>query len=109
MFQIGELVMERFIACAKLKCLKFKLVNKMNMAEAIKAHPRQGTILVENKGETGILQVSGDGNCQFRSVGLMISGMDDDENQRKLRMISVAEYLKIDDEVLKRLSVSRAV
>ena len=50
----------------------------------------------------GILKVRGDGNCQFRSVGLMISGMDDDENQRKLRMISVAEYLKIDENVLKK-------
>ena len=94
--------MERFIACAKLKCLKFKLSYKMSIAEAIKAHPRRGTILVENKGKMVILKVTGDGNCQFRSVGLMISGMDDDENQRKLRMISVAEYLKIDEKVLKK-------
>ena len=43
MFQIGEITMERFIACAKLKCLKFMIAYKMNMAEAIKAHPRQGT------------------------------------------------------------------
>ena len=72
MFQIGELTMERFIACAKLKCLKFKLSYKMSMAEAIKAHPRRGTILVENKGKMGILKVRG--KCWTGDFGLTLTG-----------------------------------
>ena len=48
------------------------------------------------------MKVIGDGNCQFRSVGLLLSGMDCEINHRRLRALAVEEFKTFDDSELKR-------
>ena len=52
--------------------------------------------------EMKVVKVIGDGNCQFRSVGLLLSGMDCEINHRRLRALAVEEFKTFDDSELKR-------
>ena len=49
-----------------------------------------------------VLIVKPDGNCQLRSVGILLSGIDNDQNQTKLRALAVEEFKRIDETELKR-------
>ena len=93
--------MEKFLESAKAKCQKFKLRCHPNLAKSIGNLPGKGFIDT-SEGEMRILKVMPDGNCQFRSVGILLSGMDDDRNQSKLRALAVEEFKRIDDTELKR-------
>ena len=94
--------MQQFLNMAKDRCIKHKLVQKSNVVEAFKTFPRRGKIKVERKGEMEILRVLGDGNCQFRSLAIMMTGIDHEENQKKLRSLSVSEFLNVEEKDLKR-------
>ena len=48
-----------------------------------------------------ILRTLGDGNCQFRSIAILMTGADHEDNHKKLRSLSVSEFLNITEEELK--------
>ena len=93
--------MEKFLKSAKAKCLKFKLKCQTNLGKSIDHLPKSGFIDT-SEGEMKIIKVKADGNCQFRSVGILLTGMDNDKNQNKLRALAVEEFEKIDETELKR-------
>ena len=39
-----------------------------------------------------VLRTRGDGNCLFRSIGIAITGLDSNENQKKLRQLAVTTF-----------------
>ena len=49
-----------------------------------------------------VLKVIADGNCQFRSVALLLTGIDDNENHKVLREKAVEVLKKADEEYLRR-------
>ena len=93
--------MEKFLESAKAKCQKFKLRCQPNLAKSIGQLPERGFIYT-SEGEMKVLIVKPDGNCQFRSVGILLSGMDNDQNQTKLRALAVEEFKRIDETERKR-------
>ena len=50
------------------------------------------TINVDGRGQMNVLRTRGDGNCLFRSIGIAITGLDSDINQKKLRQLAVASF-----------------
>ena len=52
--------------------------------------------------EMKVVKVLGDGYCQFRSLGLLLSEMDRKINHRRLRALAVEEFKTFDDSELKR-------
>ena len=87
--------MQHFLNLAQDRCIKHKLVQKLNMTEAFSTFPRRGKIKVEKKGEMEILRTLGDGNCQFRSIAILMTGADHEDNHKKLRSrvsFRISEY-----------------
>ena len=77
--------MEEYLRLAKIKSQQLDLNVKSNLAHSLGTLPSKGCIEVEEKGRMKVLKVIGDGNCQFRSVALLLTGIDDDENHKVLR------------------------
>ena len=50
------------------------------------------TINVDGRGQMNVLRIRGDGNCLFRSIRIAITGLDSNENQKKLRQLAVTTF-----------------
>lgn len=94
--------MEEYLRLAKIKSQQLDLNVKSNLAHSLGTLPSKGCIEVEEKGRMKVLKVIGDGNCQFRSVALLLTGIDDDENHKVLRKKAVEGLEKMDKEYLRR-------
>ena len=94
--------MEEYLRLAKIKSQQLDLNVKSNLAHSLGTLPSKGCIEVEEKGRMKVLKVIGDGNCQFRSVALLLTGIDDDENHKVLRKKAVEGLGKMDKEYLRR-------
>ena len=93
--------MEKFLETAKAKCKIFKLICQSKLAQSLDKLSGRGFIHT-SEGEIKIVKVKADGNCQFRSVGILLSRMDSDLNQTKLRALAVEEFKRIDETELER-------
>ena len=93
--------MEKFLETAKAKSKVFKLRCQTSLGQSLDKLPGRGFIHTM-EGEMKVLKVIGDGNCQFRSVGLLLSGMDCEINHRRLRALAVEEFKTFEDKELKR-------
>ena len=87
--------MEKFLETAKAKCKVFKLRCQPSLSQSLDKLPGRGFIHTL-EGEMKVVKVIGDGNCQFRSVGLLLSGMDCEINHRRLRALAVEEFRTFD-------------
>ena len=54
------------------------------------------------RGSFKTLKTRGDGNCQFRAISILVTGADKESNQKRLRVLSVDEFMKIEDGELKK-------
>ena len=85
----------------KTRCENFKLARSSNVANDLKVFPSSGVIKVKEK-SFKILRTRGDGNCQFRAISILVTGADKESNHKKLRILSVREFMKIEDGELKK-------
>lgn len=85
----------------KTRCENFKLARSSNVANDLKVFPSSGVIKVKEK-SFKILRTRGDGNCQFRAISILVTGADKEINHKKLRILSVREFMKIEDGELKK-------
>ena len=89
---------------ATKKCEEFKLnaCKDGDYERSFRSLERKGFINVEGKGQMRILRVKGDGNCQFRSVAVLIAGDDDEENHKTVRKVALQAFETYDDAKLIR-------
>ena len=81
--------MEKFLETAKAKCKVFKLRCQPSLSQSLDKLPGRGFIHTL-EGEMKVVKVIGDGNCQFRCVRLLLSGI----NHRRLRARAVQNSSK---------------
>ena len=93
--------MEKFVQQTKTRCVKFKLARSSNVAKDLKVFPSRGVIKVAGR-SFKILKTRGDGNWQFRAISILVTGADKESNQIRLRILSVDEFIKIEDGELKK-------
>ena len=88
---------------ATKKCEEFKLnaCKDGDYERSFRSLERKGFINVEGKGQMRILRVKGDGNCQFRSVAVLIAGDDDEENHKTVRKVALQNFETYDDAKLR--------
>ena len=86
--------MEEYLRLAKIKSQQLDLNVKSNLAHSLGTLPSKGCIEVEEKGRMKVLKVIGDGNCQFRSVALLLTSISRGAS-RNLHLIHIKVFMKI--------------
>ena len=94
--------MEKYLILAKSKAATLNLERPGDLRRALSSIEPIRSIDVKDLGEMKVCKIKGDGNCQFRTLGFLMTGEDGDENHKKLRKLAVKEFKKLEETVVER-------
>jgi hypothetical protein len=75
--------MEKYLMLANDKAEKLNLRRTRDLRQAFSSMEPIKSIDVLDKGRMKVFKIKGDGNCQFRTFGFLLTGQDDDENHKR--------------------------